>query len=113
MTPFTNPRSAAEERYNRSHARTRVVVEQTFGVLKSRFRCLHQSGGTLQYEPKKCAQIAAACMLLHNSCVKRRIPVPNIDMFDNDGDIQYPPARDDAQAPGHTVRRDLVNTWFS
>ncbi|XP_050706651.1 putative nuclease HARBI1 [Eriocheir sinensis] len=38
ITPVANPMTAAEERYSRAHIRTRFVVEQTFGVLKSRFR---------------------------------------------------------------------------
>lgn len=38
ITPVANPKTAAEERYSRAHIRTRFVVEQTFGVLKSRFR---------------------------------------------------------------------------
>ncbi|XP_018007920.1 putative nuclease HARBI1 [Hyalella azteca] len=73
MTPFANPASPAEEEFNRCHTRTRTIIEQTFGVLKSRFRCLHKSGGNLQYDPLKCAKITAACLLLHNRCIKRRI----------------------------------------
>lgn len=39
-------------------------------------RCLHRSGGELQYSPVKCGNIIAACILLHNRCIKRGIPVP-------------------------------------
>lgn len=53
-----------------------MVVEHTFGVLKSRFRCLHKSGGALQYTPSKCAKITLACMLLHNRCIRRNIALP-------------------------------------
>ena len=38
MTPLLTPRSAAERYYNRSHKRTRCLVERCLGVLKSRFR---------------------------------------------------------------------------
>ncbi|KAG0710936.1 putative nuclease HARBI1 [Chionoecetes opilio] len=76
MTPVTHPTTVPEERYNRGHCRTRVTVEQTFGILKSRFRCLHKSGGALQYTPLKCCKIIASCLLLHNRCVRRRIPEP-------------------------------------
>lgn len=75
MTPIGNPVGPEEERYNNIHARTRVRIEQTFGSLKGRFRCLHKSGGFLQYDPVKCGKIAVSCMLLHNYCVQRRIPV--------------------------------------
>ncbi|XP_050707668.1 putative nuclease HARBI1 [Eriocheir sinensis] len=38
MVPVSNPSTEAENRYNRGHAQTRVIVEQTIGMLKSRFR---------------------------------------------------------------------------
>lgn len=40
MTPKLNPQTEAEERYNRAHAQTRVVVERAFDVLKYRFSCV-------------------------------------------------------------------------
>ncbi|CAL4091778.1 unnamed protein product [Meganyctiphanes norvegica] len=83
MTPVNNPNTAAERRYNRSHRRSRVIVEQTFGILKSRFRCLHKSGGSLQYNPDKSAHIVVACLILHNMCIKRRIPNPGEDEINN------------------------------
>lgn len=115
MTPVTNPATPAEMAYNRAHIRTRVVVEQAFGVLKSRFRCLHKSGGSLQYSPTKCANITIACFLLHNYCVKRRVPVPV------DDDEEGPLDQDDDQAHvqagvggrGRDVRNDLINNWFN
>ena len=76
MTPFGNPSTPSEERYNRSHTRTRVVVEQAFGIVKSRFRSLHKSGGNLQYSPIKCAKVTTSCLLLHNYCLRRRVPIP-------------------------------------
>ncbi|KAG0712129.1 putative nuclease HARBI1 [Chionoecetes opilio] len=74
--PVTHPTTVPEERYNRVHTTTRVTVEQTFGILKSRFRCLHKSGGALQYTPLKCCKIIVSCLLLHNRCVRRGIPEP-------------------------------------
>ncbi|KAJ1152870.1 hypothetical protein NDU88_005644 [Pleurodeles waltl] len=53
LTPVRNPRTRAEERYNEAHGRTRRVIERTFGVLKAKFRCLHMTGGSLFYSPKK------------------------------------------------------------
>jgi len=40
LTPFLNPRSPAEERYNAVHKTTRNVIEMAFGVLKRRLPCL-------------------------------------------------------------------------
>lgn len=45
LTPFIHQnRSLAQESFNRSHKKTRVVIERAFGELKSRFRCLSKQG---------------------------------------------------------------------
>ncbi|XP_049445652.1 uncharacterized protein LOC125896823 [Epinephelus fuscoguttatus] len=55
-----------EIRYNKAHIRTRNIVERTFGILNSRFRCLDRTGGALLYRPEKVAQIVVTCCMLHN-----------------------------------------------
>ena len=40
MTPFDNPITPVERRYNVMHARNRVLIEQSFGILKRRFPIL-------------------------------------------------------------------------
>ncbi|CAK1588714.1 unnamed protein product [Parnassius mnemosyne] len=40
FTPLLNPTTPQEERYNRSHIRTRNTVERCFGLWKQPFRCL-------------------------------------------------------------------------
>ncbi|KAJ1138760.1 hypothetical protein NDU88_005141 [Pleurodeles waltl] len=74
LTPVRNPRTRAEERYNEAHGRTRRVIERTFGLLKARFRCLHMTGGSLFYSPKKVCQIIIACSMLHNLALRRQVP---------------------------------------
>ena len=51
LTPFNPARTPAELRYNEAHCVTRVCVERTFGLLKSRFRCLAEFGGHVLYAP--------------------------------------------------------------
>ncbi|KAK3880376.1 hypothetical protein Pcinc_015142 [Petrolisthes cinctipes] len=75
MVPVGQPANAAEGRYNTSLKKTRVVVEQTIGIWKARFKCVHQKGGTLSYTPLKCGKMAAATFLLHNYCRRRNIPL--------------------------------------
>ncbi|KAJ1201765.1 hypothetical protein NDU88_005571 [Pleurodeles waltl] len=74
LTPVRNPRTRAEERYNEAHGRTRRVIERTFGLLKAMFRCLHMTGGSLRYSPKKVCQIIVACCMLHNLALRRQVP---------------------------------------
>ena len=38
MTPIRHPTTPQESAYNRAQAKTRVVIERVFAVLKSRFR---------------------------------------------------------------------------
>lgn len=69
MTPFRNPKDAAERCFNKKHASARNVVERCFGVLKNRFRCILGSRG-LHYGPEKATQIINACCALHNMCIQ-------------------------------------------
>ncbi|KAJ1093480.1 hypothetical protein NDU88_006580 [Pleurodeles waltl] len=74
LTPVRNPRTRAEERYNEIHGRTRRIIECTFGLLKARSRCLHLTGGSLCYSPKKVCQIIVACCMLHTRALRRHVP---------------------------------------
>ncbi|XP_069098448.1 putative nuclease HARBI1 [Pleurodeles waltl] len=60
LTPYLTPSNETERRYNNAHRRTRNIIERTFGLLKSRFRCLHRSGGVLQYNPVTAFKIVGA-----------------------------------------------------
>lgn len=53
MTLFHNSATESLGRYNQVHAVIRSVIEYTFGVLKSGFRCLDESGGCLPLNPEK------------------------------------------------------------
>uniref|UniRef100_A0A803JVB5 DDE Tnp4 domain-containing protein n=1 Tax=Xenopus tropicalis TaxID=8364 RepID=A0A803JVB5_XENTR len=74
ITPIHRPHSRAECAFNEAHVRARSVIERTFGVLKSRFRCLDKSGGSLMYSPTKVPNIVAACAVLHNLANRHGLP---------------------------------------
>ena len=87
-----------------------MIVEQAFGVLKSRFRCLHVSGGSLQYRPVKCSKITIACMLLHNLCLRRRIPLDE-PLLGNEDPPQDPYIGN--ERTGMARRRSLIENVFT
>ncbi|XP_046360526.1 putative nuclease HARBI1 [Haliotis rufescens] len=110
LTPIVNPTTPSEERYNTAHCRTRNTVERAFGLLKSRFRCLHKSGGCLPFTPPKCHQVVYATCQLHNFCISLRLPAPPTqeDLLQEDGIAYLGPLND-----GLKVRQAVVNNCFS
>ncbi|CAC5367254.1 HARBI1 [Mytilus coruscus] len=110
LTPVLNPTTRNQQRYNASHMKTRSVVERSFGVLKSRFRCKDASAGTLLYRTLKCCDIFIAVAVLHNMCISNRIPLPT-DIDRNRPDQEH---IDRQQYVGHlndgaNVRNRLIN----
>ncbi|XP_062608636.1 putative nuclease HARBI1 [Saccostrea cucullata] len=75
LTPFLSPANQHEVNYNDAHGKTRVVIEKSFGVLKSRFRCLHRTGGVLPFSLSRCSQIIQCCIRLHNLAVSEKVPL--------------------------------------
>ncbi|XP_075739831.1 putative nuclease HARBI1 isoform X1 [Rhipicephalus microplus] len=115
LTPVRSPVGPAEEQYNSAHTRTRQVIERTFGVLKGRFRCLHQSGGALQYNPLMCTKIVVACTMLHNMCVRHGIDFSFTDddpFLDEGGDDPELPCLQEDTAAG-IVRRQVIQAIHS
>lgn len=108
LTPVLNPSSEAEEAYNRHHINGRIVIEKAFGVLKSRFRCLHKSGGALLFKPGKCCKVVEACVRLHNLCKDRRIPDPDLLNLDNDDQF---PCIDNNDMSGRARQRDIIRNF--
>ncbi|KAL2102183.1 hypothetical protein ACEWY4_001351 [Coilia grayii] len=73
MTPIVAPRTQQERWYNTIHATTRSTVERCIGVLKRRFHCLHWE---IRMHPERVCTVIAACIVLHNMCIAKRIPLP-------------------------------------
>ncbi|KAJ1187176.1 hypothetical protein NDU88_003955 [Pleurodeles waltl] len=115
MMPYLNPATPAERRYNSAHRATRNVVERTFGLLKSRLRCIHKSGGALQYSPDTTCRIVATCAILHNIATTRGIPV-EISEPDSDEDYDHIPPLQRADrtsaAEGRQRRADITHNHF-
>ena len=58
MVIFLECDTPAQDRYNISYKKTRNMVENSIGVLKSRFRCLFKvSGGCIMFDPSSVCEI--------------------------------------------------------
>ncbi|CAK1587654.1 unnamed protein product [Parnassius mnemosyne] len=110
LTPILNPRTPAEEAYNRSQIRTRNPIERLFGVLKRRFPCLHYGLGlkTTNIPP-----IIVACAVLHNIAILRQDEVVEEDdpLTIVEEEIMVQPSNEVNQ--NFTVRTSLINTYFT
>jgi hypothetical protein len=106
MTPYANAQTRPQQRFNSALTRTRVRVEQMFGILKRRFGCLRTE---LRLTPDKVAAVVVACATLHNYALMRG------DMLD-----EAPIAEPQVQEPinnnintGDAMRRLLTNQYFA
>ncbi|XP_069086660.1 putative nuclease HARBI1 [Pleurodeles waltl] len=114
LTTYLTSANQNERRYNIGHRRTRTVSERTFGLLKSRFRCLHKSGGALQYAPETACKIVATCAILHNIATRRGLHL-TFDDTDSEDEEQELPHR---QPGGSSIalegrqRRDHIATHY-
>ena len=71
LTPYRNPVTDAQKKYNYAHIRTRVLIEQAFGQLKRRFNILYSK---TRLGVDKVAKVVVVCCMLHNLAVNRKLP---------------------------------------
>lgn len=109
MTPFDNPTTLGQMRYNSAHKKGRSCIERCNGIFKSRFRCLSQS---LNFSPSKNSNIIFACACLHNYAIRHDQPLPDGLLPDLDLDIQ-PRGHFNLPADEFNHREQLVNRIFS
>lgn len=66
LTPILDAEKGTPEReFSNALRRARVVIEQTFGIMKEIFRSIY-SDRSLHYEPRFAAEIIQACAVLYN-----------------------------------------------
>uniref|UniRef100_A0A667XP17 Putative nuclease HARBI1 n=1 Tax=Myripristis murdjan TaxID=586833 RepID=A0A667XP17_9TELE len=76
MTPYPDPATPSQSRFNVALGKCRVRIEMTFGVIKSRFNCLCG----LRVRPERACKIIAACVVLHNIAVIRKERAPHVPL---------------------------------
>ncbi|XP_015142731.1 putative nuclease HARBI1 [Gallus gallus] len=114
MTPLHIPETPAEYRYNMAHSATHNVIERTFRTIRSRFRCLDGSKGTLQYSPEKSSHIILACCVLHNISLQH-----GLDVWSAPAAGHVEPAEEEYEqmesmdSEACRIRQELLLTHFS
>ncbi len=95
--------------FNKSLCVTRVLVEQTFGILKIRFACLHNEVRT---SPEQAMVYITACAVLHNLGIERG-EIMNLDPLDRFAEHEGPLNDVVLRQEGSSTREHLVDTFFS
>ena len=75
------------------------------------FRCLHKTGGSLQFSPEKCVKIIGACFRLHNNALEDRLPLVvdgQIPILDNNHTVDA--INNINQA--HAIRQGLIQRFY-
>ena len=105
MTPYNNPDTDAKMKFNRCIARSRVVIEQTLGILNRRFACFHRC---LRLDPNK---VVIACVILHKFGIIHGDIIPPIELLnDNEPIVHF--QNIDSQ-DGVSTRRIITDRYFS
>ena len=110
MTPFLNPATAPQQRYNHSLEQTRVKVENTFGRLKNRW------GGLLLglcCSPARAARVTTACAILHNIAQEQGDGGDDFMHQQQQPQLGAVPAQGDDVRTGRARRDQIVNTFFN
>ena len=110
LTPFLNPVNAAQMRYNKSHAKTRSVIERSFGLWKRRFPCLHLG---LRTHIQNSLTITAATAVLNNIAIEKQ---EHYDIFEEvtnlDSDVDMTSLSENIDST-FSRRNWLVDHYFS
>jgi hypothetical protein len=68
--------------FNLKHSQTRIKIEQAFGLLKGRWRCLIHN---LEVSSEIVSYIITACCILHNICEERHDFLPSGEQYHDIG----------------------------
>ena len=109
MKPYPETRfiTPSQRDFNKALSSARVVIEQAFGLLKGRWRCLLVK---LDESVDKVPLTILACCILHNICIEVRDDV-DVDPQDNEQDV-LPPLPGHVNREGSRLRNKIKETFF-
>uniref|UniRef100_A0A3Q3VWC3 Putative nuclease HARBI1 n=1 Tax=Mola mola TaxID=94237 RepID=A0A3Q3VWC3_MOLML len=114
MTPIDSPETPAEFQYNMAHTATHEIVDRTFRAIQTRFRCLDDTKGYLQYSPERSSSILLACCVLHNASLQSGLDawtLERTDPLEQPDGVEEKPEERDSQA--EELRKQLILKHFS
>ncbi|CAH2060401.1 unnamed protein product, partial [Iphiclides podalirius] len=109
MTPILSPINAAQVRYNRSHAKTRSVVNKAFGIWKKRFKCL-QIGMGIKLETA--VAVICACATLHNLAIISKDTMEPFLHYEEEEQETVQVESENIHSSGFAARDALVHKFF-
>lgn len=111
MTPFLDPATGPERRYNYSHKKGRSSIERLFGVWKRRFPCLSRC---LRMKPDKAAVVISSCAVLYNLLKLWGDNMEDVADDGQDGDLGQPQdtIEPETNDRGSSRRRAIVDQHF-
>lgn len=114
MKPYPGNHTTGSEKriFNQRLSSARVVVENVFGILSSRFRIFRKP---ILLDPNKASVVTMSCILLHNFLRRSETsstiytPASTVDIFDDNGTlIQLGSWRNDVSSNGALQRMDPI-----
>jgi len=108
--PYAETRAInpSQRNFNKVLSRARVVIEQAFGLLKGRWRCLLVK---LDESVDKIPLTIITCCILLNICIEVRDDV-DVDPEDDDPD-ELPPLPGQMNPEGSQLRNNVKEAFFS
>ena len=108
MKPFKQTPTLTESQlrgFNRALSQARAVIEQTFGILKGRWKCLYK-----QLEEKTCRVpiTIMACCVLHNICIDVG-DLSAIDPAEDDDEMDQSSFNGDEQPCARNITDDIMD----
>ncbi|XP_052258089.1 putative nuclease HARBI1 [Dreissena polymorpha] len=106
MTPYLNPVTDAEIRFNTAHTGTRNLIERVFGMWNRKFHVLPSE---IRVKTAKCSKGIVVCATLYNLALLWKEP----DVVDVVVDEQSAADTYNGQIDGRGVRAHIASAYFS